>query len=73
MVIEGSPAHRAGLLPRDVIISIGGKPVETANDLMPIIARYQPGERIAIEFFREEGRRKITVMLAQHPIKAFLE
>lgn len=30
-VVEGSPAHRAGLAPEDVIVSIGGEP---ANSLM---------------------------------------
>ena len=73
MVIEGSPAHSAGLKPKDIIVSIAGERVTIGNDLLPIIARHQPGEQIAIEFYREEERRKIAVTLAEQPIKAFVE
>jgi serine protease Do len=71
MVIEGSPAHRAGLLPKDIIVSIGGEQVETGSDLMPLLARYQPGEKMTIEFYREKERRKIVVTVAEQPVKAF--
>ncbi len=67
MVMEGSPAHHAGLRPKDVILSIGGEQVETGGDLMPILAKHKPGERVAIEFFRAQERKKVIVTLGQQP------
>jgi serine protease Do len=69
MVVEGSPAHRAGLKARDIIVSIGGQRVATGNDMMPIIARHQPGDQLAIEFYRDKERRKTEVTLVEQPVK----
>ncbi len=71
MVVEGSPAHRAGLRAKDVIVSVAGEKVTTGSDLMPIIARHEPGEQIAIEFYREGKARKIELTLIDQPIKNF--
>jgi len=67
LVLEGSPAHEAGLRPKDIIVSIGGEAVVSGGDLLPILAKYQPGERIAIEYYRAEERRSVLVTLAQQP------
>ncbi|XP_028918530.1 serine protease HTRA2, mitochondrial [Ornithorhynchus anatinus] len=40
-VILGSPAHRAGLRPGDVIVAIGGRPARTAEDVYAAV-RTQP-------------------------------
>lgn len=67
LVLEGSPAHEAGLRPKDIIVSIGGEAVVSGGDLLPILAKYQPGERIAIEYYRAEERRSVLVTLAEQP------
>jgi S1-C subfamily serine protease len=67
LVVEDSPAHRAGLRAEDIIVSIGGEPVVAGGDLLSIIARHKPGEQIAIEFYRARERRNILVTLAEQP------
>jgi serine protease Do len=36
-VIEGSPAARAGLRPEDLIVELGGRPVERADDIQRLM------------------------------------
>jgi serine protease Do len=67
LVLEGSPAHEAGLRPKDIIVSIAGEPVATGGDLLPVLAKHKPGERVAVEFYRGQERRSVLVTLAEQP------
>lgn len=67
MVVEGSPAHAAGLRPGDVLVSLGGEPLTTGNDLLPILARRQPGEQIQIEIYRNGRQASFTATLGEQP------
>lgn len=66
-VMESSPAQEAGLRARDIIVSIGGEPISSGGDLLPILARHQPGEKISIEFYRGGEKRSILATLAEQP------
>jgi serine protease Do len=52
-----SPARRAGLEPGDVIISVGGRPVDYVAQLQEAIAFRKPGEVVAVEVARKGGAR----------------
>jgi S1-C subfamily serine protease len=65
LILEGSPAHEAGLRPGDIIVSIGGESLVSGGDLLPVLARHKPGERVAIEFYREKKQRSVLVTLAE--------
>ncbi|MBN1566702.1 MAG: trypsin-like peptidase domain-containing protein [Acidobacteria bacterium] len=69
LVVEGSPANKAGLKSKDVIVSIGSERVASGSDILPIIARHQPGDQLTIEFYRGKDRRIIEVTLVEQPIK----
>jgi regulator of sigma E protease len=56
----GSPAASAGLQPGDVVLSIAGRRVFTAEDLVQTI-RSRPGEPLPIEIEREGRRITLTV------------
>jgi uncharacterized protein YndB with AHSA1/START domain len=43
-VVEGSPAHRAGIVPGDVIRSVDGRPLAALDDFHDWIDERQPGE-----------------------------
>jgi S1-C subfamily serine protease len=55
-VLEGSPAAKAGLRPEDLIVSVGGTPVEGADDLQRLMAGELIGARVSATVIRE-GRR----------------
>ena len=55
-VVDGSPAAKAGLRPEDLIVAVGGTPVEGADDLQRLMAGELIGERVTATVVRE-GRQ----------------
>ncbi len=60
VVGRGSPAEAAGLRPNDVIVELGGKPVDAYRRLTAVVALLRPGEKVKVIFLRQ-GRRAETV------------
>ncbi|EFL88978.1 Do family serine endopeptidase [Ahrensia sp. R2A130] len=59
----GSPADKAGMLSRDVIVAVDGKNVKDAKALSRMIAAYEPDEIVKIEVVRNGEKRVIDVTL----------
>lgn len=59
-VNPGSPAEIAGLQPGDVVLSVGGRRVFTAEDLVQTI-RSRPRQALTMEIEREGRRLTLTV------------
>jgi serine protease Do len=51
-VFRGSAAERAALLPGDVVMRFGGRPVETDADLVRLTASAKPGTTVEVELVR---------------------
>jgi serine protease Do len=51
-VFQGSAAERAAILPGDVVVRFGGKPVETDADLVRFTAGAKPGAAVEVELVR---------------------
>jgi S1-C subfamily serine protease len=51
-VAEGSPAQRAGLRAEDLIVSLGGAPVERVDDVQRLMTEEAIGRPLAIEVLR---------------------
>jgi S1-C subfamily serine protease len=52
----------------DVIVSIGGHPVGSAEDVVRVVTeQLSPGESVAIVFIRHGARHRATLKLAQRP------
>ena len=60
-VTPGGPSDKAGLKPRDIIISIDGRPVKDGNDLVEEIASRHPGTTVRIGYLRD-GKPADTVI-----------
>jgi serine protease Do len=58
-VEAGSPAERAGLKYGDVILSVDGKPIENADELVAIVSDSEIGKRLRLEYLRD-GKRLTT-------------
>lgn len=55
-VTEGGGASESDLRAGDVIVSINGVPTPSVPELQEQIARYNPGDRVSLEFYRS-GRQ----------------
>lgn len=64
-VLEDTPASQAGLRKGDVILVVGGSPVEEARDLPRIVAAAPVGEETLIEIWRDGRRMEIPVTLGR--------
>jgi Do/DeqQ family serine protease len=60
VVGSGTPAEAAGLKPNDVIVELGGKPIENYRRLPAAVALLRPGEKAKIVYLRQ-GRKMETV------------
>jgi S1-C subfamily serine protease len=66
-VDSGSPAADAGLKARDVIVSIDGKKVGSADDVVTVVAGKQAGDTVSIEYYRGKDKHTAQVKLGERP------
>jgi serine protease Do len=62
-VTAGGPSDKAGLKPRDIIISIDGRPIKDGNDLVEEIANRHPGSSVRIGYVRDGKQADTTVTI----------
>ena len=60
-VEQGSPASRAGIVARDLIVSVGGVPVTTVDDLHRRLNEDAIGVSLTIALFHAGTRRELNV------------
>lgn len=61
IVVEGKPAHNAGIRSGDVLLKVAGKRVHTLDDYMDVLATLSFGEQIQVRFISKETGKKQTV------------
>ena len=57
-----SPAEAAGLKPNDIIVEVGGRPIDGEGALKQAVAARRPGETVAVSVVR--GGRRLTLQVA---------
>jgi serine protease Do len=62
-VTEDGSADRAGIKPGDVILSFNDAPVETWNDLPPLVGANPPGTKASVRVSREGKEKTFDVTL----------
>ncbi len=60
-----SPAERAGLRPGDVVLAVGGQPVESDDHFIRLIGAAGPDERVDLLVLRDDKRRTFSVRLTR--------
>lgn len=66
-VIEGTAAGLAGIQAGDIILSVGGEPLTTMEQLVVMMRFYRVGEEVAVEVERGGERQTIIVTLLERP------
>jgi serine protease Do len=69
-VEPGSPAEKAGLRTGDVIRKVDGQPIRGAGDLPALIGQSAPGERVALEVWRDGRAQELEARLGNAADKA---
>ena len=64
-VFPGDPADLAGIKPKDIILSVNGKTVDSARQLTSMIADIGVGDTIQIKINRDGKTRTIDVKIAK--------
>ena len=64
---QDGPAQRAGLLPRDVVVEIAGKPTPDVPQLLARIAELNPGSNAKIRMWREGKPIEVDVTVGRRP------
>jgi serine protease Do len=62
-VDAGGPADQAGMKPGDVIRKVNGQPIVSSGDLPALIGQSAPGEKVAIEIWRQGKPQELTARL----------
>jgi len=64
---RNGPAERAGVLARDVVLEIGGKPTPDVPQLLARIAELPPGSSAKVKIWREGKPVEMDVMVGKRP------
>jgi serine protease Do len=62
-----TPAGRAGIKAKDVIVSYDGKPVKMPRDLTDAVAATPVGQSVQVDFIREGQPQSVTVKVVERP------
>ena len=66
-VTPGSPGARAGLRTYDVIVALDGRPIESNDALIEIIAARSAGSAATVHLLRDGRALEVTLKLAERP------
>jgi len=64
-VFPGDPADIAGINPKDIIVEVNRKPVESSRDLTGLIANIGVGEEVEIKVLRNGEKKSFKVKIAK--------
>lgn len=62
-VLRGSPAHRAGIEPGDLILKVDGKSISTFKELKEMVEMKMPGEKMVLHVRRGEQVLRIPLIV----------
>jgi serine protease Do len=66
-VFQGAPADQAGLQAGDIVISAGGKTVDTPEDLTKIVRATKAGSSLELQVFSNGVKRLVNVKVQEEP------
>jgi putative serine protease PepD len=66
-VTPRSPAEQSGLKMQDVVTAVDNQPISTMNELMMLVRRHEPGDRVDLTVVRSGVTRHMKVRLVENP------
>lgn len=66
-VQANGPAAKAGLKATDIVTKLDNAKVTTLQDLMTVLEKKRPGDRVEVAYLRNQQEQKVTVTLDELP------
>ena len=66
-LVRNGPSHAAGILPGDVIVTIGNKTITAPRELIDSVAALKPGTKITLRAFRRDKEFTVEAVVAERP------
>ncbi|MEW5789756.1 MAG: Do family serine endopeptidase [Pseudomonadota bacterium] len=66
-VLRGGPADRAGIHPGDVLVAVGGRPVQDSSSLLNLISALPPGRLAQLKLVRDQTEMQLMVAVEKRP------
>ncbi|MDR0397850.1 MAG: trypsin-like peptidase domain-containing protein [Candidatus Nomurabacteria bacterium] len=66
-VQKGSPAEKAGIKSKDIIVKVGGKEVGPAGSVGNLVAEYSAGDVVELTLLRDGKEMAIKITLGEYP------
>ncbi len=67
MVEQDGPGAKAGIQPGDVILEVDGTEIETSAQVPLLVSSKKPGEKLAIEVWRNGSTKRLTARTEEIP------
>ncbi|MDR3297864.1 MAG: trypsin-like peptidase domain-containing protein [Candidatus Nomurabacteria bacterium] len=67
-VVSGTPADKAGIKSKDIILEINGVPVGSKGSILSLVGEYAPNEEIKLVVLRDGREVSIDLILGAYPI-----
>jgi len=64
-VLDGSGAHKAGIVPDDIILTVDNKNLEKPDDLIGYIRTKKVGDRVTLKILRNNRRKLVSARLGK--------
>lgn len=69
-VVRDGPADRAGILPGDILVAVGGKPVADTSEMLNLIAQLEPGAKTRMTILRKRREATVDITIGRRPRQA---
>lgn len=66
-IYRDGPAHKAGLLPGDILLEIGGNKIINSYNSMYSVARMPPGTVLPVKIWRNGEVKELNITVTQRP------
>jgi serine protease Do len=66
-VLPGGPADKAGLQPKDIIVSVNNTKVDQSHSLSSLLGAFQPGDKVNLTILRGGKTIHLSVKLGELP------
>lgn len=66
-IVKGSPAEKAGLREKDIIIAVNDVAIDEKNSLVSVLGRFSVGDNVELKIIREGREQTISLRLEAAP------